>query len=730
MTSFRRNLPAGSVHRHLKSAVKELHKAEHNVVLWFAEVLQRRLYRSLGHGSMILYAQEELGFSRSKSYLFIQLAQRLEVLPELRAAIASGAVSWTKARALLKVATPGSESKWVAAAMTASRRELEEAIKRARVSARSRARPTSQSTLSLGGKAARTHGSRRGPAAPGTHSAATTRGSHGEPAAPGTHGAATTHGAHGDPAAPGTHSAATTHGSHGDPAAPETHDAATTRGSHGDPTAPGTHSAATTRGSHGDPTAPGTHGAATTRGSHGGPAAPRSHGGPASRATLGSAAPGSGQSRISTPSSSLGSATDPGGQITPGVSPGDAGFRPMANPGQPTSNEIPLSPRETSYLDELESVEIPIRVGVDLDPVLHGRYRALIERIRKLRFKGTRAEMMVAAYEALAGQMESEARMRRAARKEQESGHASQGDPPQPTADRTDADPTQSERGHRGDESSAGATPGGDPCAGSGGPGSDPVGVTPQGDSRVAGGAHMNDPHAQGGEPGREPGVERGGHNGDDSTNGAAPDGAHPTSGAGPDGVHPTEGGVPGARNRAAQLSTRVDNPGKSFHRTGPNYQVMVTVCPGCERGAIAGGESGRVLSPTSLQSILCDSRVLAPGARNKSTIPPSRRREVLRRDGHRCRIRGCDRSLFVEVHHKVPREAGGTHDPDNLLTLCSACHRAVHHRFREEMLRQVNRTHPDHADLAWCVSETGPPARTRFHQQATGRAGSGVNVR
>lgn len=117
----------------------------------------------------------------------------------------------------------------------------------------------------------------------------------------------------------------------------------------------------------------------------------------------------------------------------------------------------------------------------------------------------------------------------------------------------------------------------------------------------------------------------------------------------------------------------------------------MVTVCPNCEQGAMAGAQSNRSLSPATLQSILCDARVLVPGDRNRSTVPPATRREALRRDGHRCRVKGCERALFVEVHHKIPRSAGGSHDLQNLVTLCSGCHRALHHTFREEVLREVS---------------------------------------
>jgi hypothetical protein len=67
------------------------------------------------------------------------------------------------------------------------------------------------------------------------------------------------------------------------------------------------------------------------------------------------------------------------------------------------------------------------------------------------------------------------------------------------------------------------------------------------------------------------------------------------------------------------------------------------------------------------------------PSPRAKQSIPPALRRQVLTRDRHRCRIPGCTHATFVDVHHIQPRSEGGCNAASNLLTLCSAHHRAVH---------------------------------------------------
>jgi len=54
----------------------------------------------------------------------------------------------------------------------------------------------------------------------------------------------------------------------------------------------------------------------------------------------------------------------------------------------------------------------------------------------------------------------------------------------------------------------------------------------------------------------------------------------------------------------------------------------------------------------------------------------------ILERDGHRCRE--CGRTAaygatWIEVHHRRPVSAGGSHRPWNLVALCKSCHDQAH---------------------------------------------------
>jgi len=52
-------------------------------------------------------------------------------------------------------------------------------------------------------------------------------------------------------------------------------------------------------------------------------------------------------------------------------------------------------------------------------------------------------------------------------------------------------------------------------------------------------------------------------------------------------------------------------------------------------------------------------------------------RLQILRRDGWHCQ--SCGTIINLEVHHKKFRSHSGNDSEENLITLCSACHRRMH---------------------------------------------------
>ncbi|HEX5098701.1 MAG TPA: HNH endonuclease [Polyangiaceae bacterium] len=160
------------------------------------------------------------------------------------------------------------------------------------------------------------------------------------------------------------------------------------------------------------------------------------------------------------------------------------------------------------------------------------------------------------------------------------------------------------------------------------------------------------------------------------------------------------------------------------------SYQIALTVCESCRRATQQGRGEAIEVGPGIVEMAECDgqhighvdahvgvprdvagrahvgavgtaigrARTNAASGRATQTIPPATRRAVLRRDGGRCRVPGCRHATFTEPHHIGLRSEGGDHDPENLITLCSAHHLAVH-RGRLIVTGTASSPHFTHAD-------------------------------
>ena len=68
-----------------------------------------------------------------------------------------------------------------------------------------------------------------------------------------------------------------------------------------------------------------------------------------------------------------------------------------------------------------------------------------------------------------------------------------------------------------------------------------------------------------------------------------------------------------------------------------------------------------------------------APRLRLDSTLYEQLRQEVLARDRWKCQV--CGSLSGVEVHHLTPKGRQGDDSEENLITLCTTCHRKIHLR-------------------------------------------------
>ena len=133
--SYSPDQPAAKVHASLQRSLAVMDNAHQCAVLWFGEIMRRRIFRDMGHSSINQYAIQELGFSKSRTDDFIRLARQLDNLPVVREAVASGELGYTKAREIVSVATPETQDEWLKAA-NGTRKELAKEVKRVKRAAK------------------------------------------------------------------------------------------------------------------------------------------------------------------------------------------------------------------------------------------------------------------------------------------------------------------------------------------------------------------------------------------------------------------------------------------------------------------------------------------------------------------------------------------------------------------------------------------------------------------
>ncbi|MBA3574851.1 MAG: DUF222 domain-containing protein [Pseudonocardiales bacterium] len=121
-----------------------------------------------------------------------------------------------------------------------------------------------------------------------------------------------------------------------------------------------------------------------------------------------------------------------------------------------------------------------------------------------------------------------------------------------------------------------------------------------------------------------------------------------------------------------------------------PQLTVIVRLEDLEQRARSAMLEFGGTLTPASLRMLACDAGVIPAvmnGAgqpldigRASRTIPDGLRRAVTARD-RGCAHPGCDRPpSWSEIHHIREWQHGGPTDINNLVMLCKAHHRQIHH--------------------------------------------------
>jgi predicted nucleic acid-binding protein len=162
-------------------------------------------------------------------------------------------------------------------------------------------------------------------------------------------------------------------------------------------------------------------------------------------------------------------------------------------------------------------------------------------------------------------------------------------------------------------------------------------------------------------------------------------------------------------------------------------FQIAVTVCQRCRQGWQEGAGAQIPIDAAAIDCALCDAQHIgsidgATPTRAHQDIPPRVARFVWRRDGGRCRVDGCRSARSLQIHHLVPRAAGGSHDASNLILLCSACHKAVGRPTKLEVANLLALLHP--LPLVERLAIGALEDRARARCRSPGRASGGSSRR
>lgn len=125
----------------------------------------------------------------------------------------------------------------------------------------------------------------------------------------------------------------------------------------------------------------------------------------------------------------------------------------------------------------------------------------------------------------------------------------------------------------------------------------------------------------------------------------------------------------------------------------GRQHLIVLQECPKCRQGLLTNSRGDFQVDQALLQSAKCDAVTQLTDGSRRAVIPPRLRRRVMARDDHRCQYPGCRHTRFLQIHHRLPVSQGGKTELDNLVTLCSKCHRRLHVQEEELQRKGVDPT-------------------------------------
>jgi hypothetical protein len=155
------------------------------------------------------------------------------------------------------------------------------------------------------------------------------------------------------------------------------------------------------------------------------------------------------------------------------------------------------------------------------------------------------------------------------------------------------------------------------------------------------------------------------------------------------------ERALEGARRKAATPLTDADalaavardalaSQNQADDASDPRCSVVLYECRSCAKSQLDTGVGSLELEPATAATLACGAREVDLASQGRAIqrggpLPAEIRRAVLLRDHCRCRVPGCNRRRYVDVHHLLPHSESAEHSRHNCITLCSTHHRLLH---------------------------------------------------
>ncbi len=117
---------------------------------------------------------------------------------------------------------------------------------------------------------------------------------------------------------------------------------------------------------------------------------------------------------------------------------------------------------------------------------------------------------------------------------------------------------------------------------------------------------------------------------------------------------------------------------------TDPRHTVVLYECQSCLRAEVDTGAGPLELGAGAAATLGCGARVRdlrteGRVVRRGGPLPKAIERAVRLRDRNTCRVAGCHRRRYVDVHHITFQSEGGEHSRSNCVCLCTTHHALLH---------------------------------------------------